>query len=141
MEAIHLQKGLAFIFFSLGGWCLIDPMTIEKLVIRPEFYVGNSTTALFIGCFGAQAVLGSVVMWSSLFRPSTFLIFGIVGSVPFFVFNYYFYFEAKIFTEWMLLDFVGNTAILACGLLGYRLAKSEVNNLNQQDPRKSGASA
>jgi len=136
MKALHLQRGLAFIFFSLGGWCLVDPITVEKLVMRPEFYVGNSTSALFIGCFGAQAVLVSLVMWTSIFKPVTFLVFGVFGSVPFFAFNYYFYFEAKMFTEWMLLDFVGNTGILICGLLGYRMSKLEleVNNLMHGTP-------
>lgn len=125
MKAIHLQQGLAFIFFSLGGWCLIDPATVESLVLRPEFYVGNATSQLLMGCFGAQAILVSVLLWTSVFRPTTFLIFGILGSIPFFVFNVYFYFIAKMFTNWMLLDFVGNLGILACGILGYRLSKAE----------------
>lgn len=135
MTALSIQRGLAFIFFSLGGWCLIDPVTVESLVLRPEFYIGTSASALLLGCFGAQAVLVSVVMWTSVFRPNTFLIFGLIGSLPFFAFNYYFYFEAKMFTEWMLLDFVGNLGILGCGLLGYRLSKRELeaNALSHSD--------
>lgn len=126
MKAIHIQRALALIFILLGGWCVVDAPTVERLVLRPEYYVGNLTILLFIGCFGAQAVLAGTVIWTSTFRPSTFLIFGLVGSIPFFIFNYYFYFVVEMFTKWMLLDFVGNTGILTCGLLGYRLSKAEL---------------
>ena len=78
-----------------------------------------------IGCFGAQAVLCGTIIATAEFKPQTFLIFGLIGSVPFFVFNAYFYFVVPIFTDWMLLDFAGNLGILACGLLGYRLSKAE----------------
>lgn len=105
---------------------MVDAPTVEALALRPEFYVGNSTTALFLGCFGAQAILVGVVIWTSVFRPITFLVFGLVGSIPFFIFNYYFYFVAVMFTPWMLLDFVGNIGILTCGLLGCRLSKTEL---------------
>jgi hypothetical protein len=126
MKTIYLQRALAVIFASLGSWCIISPSSVERLVFRPEFHVGNSTSELLIGCFGAQAVLVAVIVWNSVFRPSTFLVFGIVGSLPFFAFNYYFYFEAEMFTEWMLLDFVGNVGILTTCLLGYRAAKAEL---------------
>ena len=126
MKAGHIQRTLALIFIFLGGWCVIDAATVEALVLRPEYYVGNSTSRLFIGCFGAQAVLGGVVIWTSVFRPRTFLVFGLAGSVPFFIFNYYFYVVTEMFTDWMLLDFAGTIAILACGILGYRLSKAEL---------------
>ena len=125
MKSIHIQKMLSLIFLILGGWCLLYPGTVEAMVLKPEFYVGNSTSMLFIGCFGAQAVLGGVVIWTSIFTARTFLIFGFVGSVPFFVFNFYFYFFEKMFTDWMLLDFVGNIGILACGIVGYRMSIKE----------------
>ena len=64
------------------------------------------------------------------FRPSTFLIFGLIGSLPFFVFNIYFYFVAQIFTDWMLLDVIGNVGILACGLIGSRLKASELAEID-----------
>ena len=125
MKAIHIQKSLALIFLLLGGWCVLMPATVEGLVLKPEFYVGNSTSKLLLGCFGAQAVLVGAVIWTSTFRASTFLIFGLAASLPFFVFNYYFYFIAEMFTNWMLLDFVGNIGILVCGVLGFRLVNEE----------------
>ncbi|KAA3638285.1 MAG: hypothetical protein DWP95_12990 [Proteobacteria bacterium] len=125
MKAIYIQRALAFIFFSLGSWCLLMPATVEWLVLKPDYYIGNVSSHLLLGCFGAQAVLVGTVILSARFKASTFLIFGLVGSVPFFVFNFYFYFIKEMFTDWMLLDFVGNLGILLCGIWGYRLSKQE----------------
>lgn len=122
----NIQTLLAVVFIGLGGWCLFWPSVVEELVLKPEYQHGSITTALFIGCFGAQAVLAGTVIALSDFRPHTFLVFGLIGSLPFFVFNWYFYFVAQIFTDWMLLDFVGNLTILACGVGGYILKKREL---------------
>ncbi len=81
---------------------------------------------LMIACFGAQAVLGGVVILLSRFTPLTFLVFGLVGSVPFFGFNAWFYFIDPILNEWMLLDLVGNIVILISGIWGYKLRKKEL---------------
>jgi hypothetical protein len=128
MKAIYIQKALALIFILLGGWCVLDANTVESLVLLPEYYVGNATTQLFLGCFGAQAVLVGIVIWTSVFQPRTFLIFGTFGSIPFFAFNYYFYFVEQMFTEWMLLDFAGNTGIFLSGVFGYKLSKAELES-------------
>jgi hypothetical protein len=85
----------------------------------------TAASSVFIACFGAQAVLCGALIWFAKFTPKTFLAFGVLGSVPFFAFNVYFYFIEPIFTRWMLLDFAGNLAILACGLWGWRLSKRE----------------
>ncbi|MAP96504.1 MAG: hypothetical protein CMK07_16285 [Ponticaulis sp.] len=126
MRSKHIQLVLAAIFIGLGGWCLVAPHSVERLVLRPEYQHLSATSALLLGCFGAQAVLGGIVIALSQFTPRTFLIFGLVGSLPFFAFNWYFVFVSKMFTEWMLLDFVGNVGILTCGLLGYWLRRREV---------------
>jgi len=125
LRSIHVQKALALIFLGLGAWCLFFPATVEALTIRPEYRVGNATSALFIACFGAQAMLCGIVIYTSRFLPRTFLVFGLLASVPFFGFNYYFYFIKGMFTDWMLLDFAGNVGILAFSLLGYRLSARE----------------
>lgn len=130
MRAIHIQTALALIFILLGSWCLFFPLTVEALVFRPEYYVGNSTSSILMGCFGAQAVLAGTIIWTSVFKARTFLVFGLIGSIPFFVFNYYFYFVAEVFSQWMLLDFVGNLGILFCGIVGYRLVKNEATLVN-----------
>lgn len=134
MKAIHLQRILAFIFIALGTWCLLFPAVVESFVMRPAYYVGNSTSELFVACFGAQAILVGTVIYTSRFLPSTFLIFGIVASVPFFGFNYYFYFVRGMFTDWMVLDFVGNIGIFASGLWGYRLSLKEATANNSFRP-------
>ncbi len=130
MRAIHLQRLLAFIFLGLGGWCLLFPATVEALVLRPEYYVGNNTSALLMGCFGAQAILAGTLILTAEFTPRTFLIFGLVGSIPFFGFNYYFYFVKSMFTDWMLLDFAGNIGILALGIAGWRMKTCELAATN-----------
>lgn len=125
--AKRIQFALAAIFIGLGGWCLVAPQSVERLALRPEFQHMSATSALFIACFGAQAVLCGLVIALSEFKPRTFLVFGLLGSVPFFAFNWYFVFVAKMFTPWMLLDFAGNLGILACGLAGYWLSRPAPN--------------
>lgn len=125
MKSIHYQRSLAFIFLVLGAWCLFCPTMVEALGFKPAYYIGNATSALLMGCFGAQAVLCGTVILTSRFTPKTFLIFGLIASAPFFGFNYYFYFVRQMFSEWMLLDFAGNIGILALSLLGYRASRRE----------------
>lgn len=129
MTAKPIQYVLAAIFLGLGGWCLLDPHGVERLVLKPDYQHLSATSALFLGCFGAQAILGGTVIALSRFSPRTFLIFGLVGSVPFFVFNWYFVYVAQMFTEFMLIDFVGNLGILTCGLAGYVVRKRELAQL------------
>lgn len=131
MTSKHIQYVLAAIFIGLGGWCLIDPHSVERLVLKSEFQHLSATSALLLGCFGAQAVLGGIIIALSDFRPHTFLIFGLVGSSPFFVFNWYFVFVAEMFTSWMWLDFAGNIGILACGIVGYIWRKRELGSQTQ----------
>lgn len=127
MKAQHIQYSLAAIFFTLGTWCLIAPHSVERLVFRPEYQHLSATSGLLMACFGAQAVLASCVIAFSTFKPRTFLMFGLLGSLPFFVFNWYFVFSVKMFTPFMLIDFVGNIGILTCGLTGYWLRKRELD--------------
>ncbi|MEM9473963.1 MAG: hypothetical protein AAGA71_01630 [Pseudomonadota bacterium] len=87
--------------------------------MRPEIYTEDRVTTVVFGCFGAQAVLCGLIMLLSRFTPVTFLVLGFVGSVPFFWFNYQFVYVEEIFTRWMLLDFIGNVAILTLCAMGY----------------------
>jgi hypothetical protein len=128
MTAQRVQYFLASIFLGLGGWCLLAPRSVELLVFRPEFQILSPTSTLLMACFGAQAVLAGTVIVTSEFKSQTFLIFGLIGSVPFFIFNYYFYFVAEMFTDWMLLDFAGNIGILITCLVGYRLKIKETSS-------------
>lgn len=122
-----LQVVLASIFLLLGGWALLFPGVVEHLALRPEHYMGTAASRLFIACFGAQAILCGTVILTCRFTASTFLVFGCVGSIPFFCFNFYFLFVNPMFTDWMWLDFVGNVGILACGIAGWRLKRREAS--------------
>lgn len=133
MKAIHYQRILAVIFLGLGSWCLLMPGMVESLSLRPEYQMNTLGSALFMGCFGAQAVLCGVLILTARFTTRTFLVFGLVASTPFFGFNYYFYFVRPVFTHWMLLDFVGNIGILALCLLGYRAIKRERSPVAARD--------
>ncbi|GLQ20850.1 hypothetical protein ACFFUB_02185 [Algimonas porphyrae] len=125
MTAWRIQLLLAFVFLSLGGWVLLFPGTVERLALLSEFQHNSATTRLLLGCFGAQAVLCGTVIALSEFKARTFLVVGLVGSIPFFVFNYYFLFVAKMFTPLMWLDFAGNVAILTLCLMGWRLLRRQ----------------
>ena len=123
--ARRLKIGLAAVFIGLGGWCLVAPGTVEALSLREEYRHLSATTALLLGCFGAQAVLVGSLALLSRFTARTFLVFGLLASIPFFVFNAWFVFVSKMFTAWMLLDFAGNVSFLVIGLVGWRLMRGE----------------
>jgi hypothetical protein len=113
------QRLIAAPFLVLGAWCVFMPGTVERLGVRPEYYHGDTATALWIGCFGAQAVLSGLFAASSRFTRTTFLVYGI-ALLPFFGFNYWFVFVVPVFNELMLIDFVSNAAMLALCVVGYR---------------------
>ena len=118
MTPLLAQRLIAAPFLVLGAWCLFFPETVERLGVRPEHYHGTSTTALFIGCFGAQAILSGLFAAFSRFTRMTFLVYGI-ALLPFFWFNYWFVFVVPIFNAWMALDFISNAAMLALCVAGY----------------------
>ena len=119
MSPLLAQRLIAAPFLVLGAWCLIAPGTVERIMVRPEYFHGSTTTALFIGCFGAQAVLSGLFAAFSRFTRTTFLVYGI-ALLPFFGFNYWFVFVVPVFNELMLIDFVSNAAMLALCVVGYR---------------------
>lgn len=125
MTASRLQFILASIFLLLGGWCLLAPAMVIRLTFLPELANATDQARFLMGCFGAQAVLTGTLMLTARFTPITFLVFGLVGSIPFFVFNVWFVFIEPVLNNWMLLDFAGNLGILVTGLWGWRLARRE----------------
>jgi hypothetical protein len=120
MQPIHIQRAIALPYLILGGWCLFAPQMIERMMVNPAYQHLSATSALFIGCFGAQAILGGLFIWFSRFTRRTFLVYAI-ALLPFFGFNYWFVFEVPIFNRWMVLDFAGNAAMLALSLWGWRM--------------------
>ena len=119
MSPLLAQRLIAVPFLVLGAWCLLFPQMVEQLGFRPEYYHGTATTALMMGCFGAQAVLAGLFAFFSRFTRTTFLVYGI-ALLPFFWFNYWFVFVVPVLNEWMLLDFGANVAMLILCVVGYR---------------------
>jgi hypothetical protein len=111
----------------LGAWCLVFPGMVEQLAFRPEYRHGSATSALMMGCFGAQAVLSGLFAWFSRFTRATFLAYG-AALLPFFWFNYWFVFVVPMFTRWMLLDFGVNVVMLALCLIGYRASANRATS-------------
>jgi len=119
MSPLLAQRMIAAPFLVLGAWCLVAPGIVERLGVRPEYYHGDTATALWIACFGAQAVLSGLFAAFSRFTRTTFLVYG-VALLPFFGFNYWFVFVVPVFNELMLVDFLCNAAMLALCVVGYR---------------------
>lgn len=115
------QRLLALPFLILGAWCLVAPHMVERLGISPEYQHLSSTSALLMGCFGAQAVLGGLFIAFSRWTKATFAIYA-VALLPFFWFNYYFVFVVPVMTRWMALDLVSNLFMLGLCVWGYRIA-------------------
>ena len=128
MQTINIQRLIALPYFVLGGWCLFAPHMVERLMINPAYQHLSVTSALFIGCFGAQAVLGGVFVWLSRFTRATFLAYAI-ALLPFFGFNYYFVYELPILNRWMALDFGANAAMFVLSLWGWRMKGQEQSGL------------
>lgn len=120
-----LKTAQALVFLGLGGWCLLTPHMVEALSLKPDYQHLSNTTALLMGCFGAQAILCGSLMLLSRFTATTFLGFGLLASIPFFLFNAWFVWVAEMFTAWMLLDFAGNVSFFLIGIFGWRLMRHE----------------
>jgi hypothetical protein len=118
MTPLMAQRSIAVPFLVLGAWCLLFPQMVERLSVQPEHYQGTAASALFIGCFGAQAVLSGLFAFFSRFTRTTFLIYGI-ALLPFFWFNYWFVFQVPILSKWMALDFAANLGMLVLCVVGY----------------------
>jgi hypothetical protein len=114
-----IQYALAAVFFVLGGWCVIAPSSVMQLAFRPEYHSSDAIVPVLMGGFGAQALIAGLFAAFSTFTRRTFLAYGL-GLLPFFVFDYWFYFVEPMLTLVGLLDAVGNVAMLGLCWLGWR---------------------
>ena len=124
MTSRTLQICLSLNFILLGSWCLFFPGMVIEMTFRPESIPASDQARFIMGCFGAQAVLTGTIIWTARFTPTTFLVFGLAGSIPFFVFNFLFLFIEPVLNQWMLLDFAGNIGIFVIGIWGWRLSRT-----------------
>lgn len=126
-----VQQLIAIPFLGLGGWCLLHPVSVERLSLQAEYQHLSTTSALLIACFGAQALLAGLLVLFSTFTRRTFLVFG-VAMLPFLAFNYAFVFVWPIFTSWMALDLVGNLLMLGLCATGWQLAGGDATTAGHE---------
>jgi len=129
MTIRQIQWALASVFFVLGGWALLAPRSVIELTFLPQYRPGpeaEGAAAILpfaVACFGAQAMISGLFAAFSRFTRATFLAYGI-ALLPFFAFNWWFTFVDPVFTRLGLLDAVGNVAMLALCVLGWRKAEA-----------------
>ncbi len=121
---VVIQRLLAVPFIVLGGWCLVTPHMVEALMFQPAYQHLSATSALLIGCFGAQALLCGLFIVLTKFTRWTYLGYGL-ALTPFFFFNFYFVYVVPVLNQWMALDFVANIFMLGLCVAGYRLSSAK----------------
>ncbi|HWT31654.1 MAG TPA: hypothetical protein VN240_11590 [Propylenella sp.] len=119
------QYSLAGVFFVLGGWCLVAPDSVMTLAFRPEYHSSDRLVSFLLGGFGAQALIAGLFAAFSVFTRRTFAAYG-VALLPFFVFDYWFYFVEPILTPIGLLDAAGNVVMLTLCWIGWRSRPDQV---------------
>ena len=122
MSARTTQYLIGTVFLILGAWALLAPGSVIELAVRPDYRSEDYLARFALACFGAQACLFALVAFTARFTKLTFAAYG-VALLPFFAFNYWFYFRVPLLTEIGLLDFVGNLVMLALCWHGWRVAE------------------
>ncbi len=120
MSARATQYMIGAVFAVLGGWALIAPQSVIDLAVRPDYRSDDFLARFALACFGAQACLFALVAFTAIFTKRTFAAYG-AALLPFFVFNYWFYFHVPLLTEIGLLDFVGNLVMLGLCWHGWKV--------------------
>ena len=120
MTAKRVQLLLAAVFLVLGGWCLVWPSSVLDLAVRPGWRSNDPIVLVLMGAFGAQAMIAGLFAATSVFTRRTFALYG-AALLPFFVFDYYYYYAVEpMLTEIGLLDAVGNAIMLVLCWLGWK---------------------
>lgn len=120
MTPRRIQWIIAAVFLGLGGWCVIAPMSVVELTLRPSYQTNAPILPIMIACFGAQAMLVGLLAAFADFNRRAFMALGL-AMLPFLWFDYHFYFVEPVFNELILLDVIGNLALMALAFWGYRL--------------------
>ncbi|KAK3326068.1 hypothetical protein B0H66DRAFT_550009 [Apodospora peruviana] len=87
--------------------------------------MANSTTSLFVRCFGAQAMTCGLVLGTSDMTALSFTAFG-VAMLPYLGWNYWCSGlgpAGGMVSRWMLMDFLGNCFFLGGSLYCARLLR------------------
>jgi len=120
MTPRRIQWIIAAIFLGLGGWCLIAPMSVAELGLRPSYLTNAPVLPIMMGAFGAQAVLFGLITIFVEYNRRAFMALG-AAMLPFFWFDYHFYFVEPVFNELILIDALGNLVLMFLAFWGYRL--------------------
>jgi hypothetical protein len=121
MTVRTIQTLLASVFIVLGGWCLLAPGSVMALCFTPAYRSDAPVVPVLIGAFGAQALIAGLFAATARFTRATFAAYG-AALIPFFVFDYWFFAVTPMLTWIGLLDAVGNVAMLALCVIGWRRA-------------------
>ncbi|HEY3799895.1 MAG TPA: hypothetical protein VGL58_16215 [Caulobacteraceae bacterium] len=132
MSVKQLQYLLASVFFVLGGWCVVAPVSVVDLCFRPEYRATAPIVPLIVACFGTQALISGLFAAFSRFTRLTFLAYGL-ALIPFFVGDVWFYAVQPMLTPLGLGDFAGNTVMLAVCVAGWRRGQARNSRRNSCD--------
>lgn len=122
VKALRLQRLIGAVFLSLGGWSLIAPGSVIALTVRHEHQSDSLLALVAMGAFGAQACIAGLFAMTARFTAATFLAYA-VALMPFFVFDWWFYFVEPLFNALILLDVAGNAVMLALCIRGWGLLR------------------
>ena len=124
MTALTIQRMIAAIFLILGGWALLAPASVIDLAITPEYREHSFLLHFTMAAFGAQACLFGLMAMVVRFGSKGFAVLAAL-LVPFFVFDWYFHWIVPVLTPVGMLDLMGNVAMFALCIAGWRKAKGE----------------
>ena len=124
MSALTAQRLIAAVFLILGGWALFAPQSVIDLAVTPEYRDDGFLTRFAMACFGAQACIFGVMSLVVRYTSRGFLVFALI-LLPFFVFDWYFHSVVRVLNSVGMLDLVGNIAMFAFALYGWRRARAE----------------
>jgi hypothetical protein len=125
LSAARTQRLLGLLFLSLGAGCLLAPMQVATLVLRPGSFGDSATSALVLGGFGTQAVLVGIALLCARFNARGFLWFGFAAMLLFLAFDAWASPLQPLSTGGLWLGAAGSTAIVALSLHGARQAAHE----------------
>ena len=121
MSAIGIQRLIAAVFITLGGWALVDPRSAIELGLQPGYREGAGM-GFAVGCFGAQALIAGLFAATARFTRATFASYGVM-LIGFLAFDFWFWAIEPVLTPLgAALDGIGNLIMMALCWVGWRKA-------------------
>lgn len=117
-----IQRTMGSVFTGMGAVTMLFPKEVALLSFSKEFLGDQGITAplqLVMQCFGSQATLCGLLILSSEFTAQTYQTFGL-AMIPYFVFDFYFWYKGSLTNFGAVGDAVGNAIFSFCCFLGYK---------------------